>query len=151
MDIELVEQPVKAPDFDGMKYVKSNVSTLIMADESIFSPADALQLLKMQAADILNIKLMKCGGIHNALKINAIAETYGVECMLGSMIESKVSLTAATHLAASKKNITRVDLDAAILLAEDPVHGGFRIEIPKLYPGNAPGLGIASIDGLKEI
>lgn len=150
-DIELVEQPVKACDFEGMKYVTDHVSTPIMADESLFSAQDALQLLQMRAADFLNIKLMKCGGIHNALKINAIAETYGVECMLGSMIESKISLTAAAHLAAAKKNITMVDLDAAILLAEDPVEGGFRKDIPRFYLGDDAGLGITGVMNLSEI
>ncbi|MBR0597822.1 dipeptide epimerase [Sinanaerobacter chloroacetimidivorans] len=151
LDIELVEQPVNAADIGGMQFVTNQVSTPIMADESIFSPADALRILQIRAADILNIKLMKCGGIHNALKINAIAETYGVECMLGSMIESKISLTAATHLASAKKNITRVDLDAAILLSEDPVLGGLRKEIPRFYPGDASGLGIFGIRDLKDV
>lgn len=151
MNIELVEQPVKASDYDGMKYVKDNVSTPIMADESLFSPEDALKLLQMQAADLLNIKLMKCGGIHNALKINAIAESYGVECMLGSMIESKISLAAAAHLAAAKKNITRVDLDAAILIAEDPVLGGFQKNIPYFYLVDSPGLGITGVSNLQDL
>lgn len=151
LDIELVEQPVKARDFEGLKRVKDNVNTVIMADESLFSPHDALDLLQMQAADLLNIKLMKCGGIYNALKIAAIAETYGVECMLGSMVESKISLTAAAHLAAAKKIITRVDLDAAILLAEDPVMGGFEKEIPRFTLTEAPGLGITGVRGLTEI
>lgn len=151
LDIEFVEQPVKARDFAGLKKVHDNVSTRIMADESMFSPADAIELLHMEAVDLINIKLMKCAGIHNALKIAGIAETYGVECMLGCMIESKVSLTAAAHLAAAKKNITRVDLDAAILLAEDPVQGGFKKEIPHFFVTDAPGLGIAGIEGLMEL
>ena len=151
LDIELVEQPVKARDFEGMKKVKDNVNTVIMADESLFSPQDALKLLQMQAADLLNIKLMKCGGIYNALRITAIAETYGVECMLGSMLESKISLTAAAHLAAAKRIITRVDLDAAILLAEDPVSGGFHKEVPWFYLDESPGLGITDVIGMKDI
>lgn len=151
LDIEFVEQPVKARDFAGLKKVHDNVSTRIMADESMFSPADAIELLHMEAVDLINIKLMKCAGIHNALKIAGIAETYGVECMLGCMIESKVSLTAAAHLAAAKKNITRVDLDAAILLAEDPVQGGFKKEIPHFFVTDAPGLGITGIEGLMEL
>lgn len=151
LDIEFVEQPVKARDFAGLKKVHDNVSTRIMADESMFSPADAIELLHMEAVDLINIKLMKCAGIHNALKIAGIAETYGVECMLGCMIESKVSLTAAAHLAAAKKNITRVDLDAAILLAEDPVKGGFKKEVPHFFVTDAPGLGITGIEGLMEL
>lgn len=151
LDIELVEQPVKARDFAGLKKVKDNVNTIIMADESMFTEQDARELLEMQAADILNIKLMKCGGIYNALKIVEVAEQYGVECMLGSMVESKISLTAAAHLAAAKKVITRVDLDAAILLKEDPVIGGFHKDIPWFSLDESPGLGITDVIGMKEI
>lgn len=151
LDIEFVEQPVKARDFAGLKKVHDQVNTKIMADESMFSPEDAITLLHMKAVDLVNIKLMKCAGIYNALKIAGIAETYGVECMLGCMIESKVSLTAAAHLAAAKKNITRVDLDAAILLAKDPVQGGFEKNIPLFSVTDAPGLGISGIEGLMEL
>lgn len=151
MNIEFVEQPVKAGDFAGLKEVHDHVDTKIMADESMFSPSDAIALLHMEAVDLINIKLMKCAGIYNALKIAGIAETYGVECMLGCMIESKVSLTAAAHLAAAKKNITRVDLDAAILLAEDPVKGGFEKYIPHFSVTDEPGLGITGIDGLMDL
>lgn len=151
LDIEFVEQPVKARDFLGLRKVKNNVHTPIMADESMFSPQDAIDLLQMEAVDFINIKLMKCGGIYNALKIVGIAESYGVECMLGCMIESKVSLTAAAHLAAAKKNITRVDLDAAILLAEDPVVGGMNKNIPYFTLPEAAGLGILEIKGLQNI
>lgn len=150
LNIEFVEQPVKARDFDGLKKVHDHVDTLIMADESMFSPEDAINLLYMEAVDLINIKLMKCGGIYNAQKIVGIAETFGVECMLGCMIESKVSLAAAAHLAAARKNITRVDLDAAILLKEDPVTGGFEKNIPYFTVSDLPGLGITNIDGLTE-
>jgi L-alanine-DL-glutamate epimerase-like enolase superfamily enzyme len=147
MDIELVEQPVKAHDIEGLKYVTDNVETLIMADESLFLPEDGFRILERGAADILNIKLMKCGGLHNALKINAMAESCGVECMLGSMIESKIGITAAAHLACGKLNITRVDLDAVDLMSEDPIEGGVVVTgsthaIPESY-----GLGVI---GLKE-
>ena len=151
LNIELVEQPVKAADFTGMKFVRDNVLTPIMADESLFSAKDCLRLLEMQACDLINIKLMKAGGIYNALKINAIAESYGVESMLGSMLEAKISVTAAAHLAAAKKNITRLDLDAPSLLAEDPVDGGIEIDGPQIKLPDGPGLGIARLDNLKNL
>ena len=149
--IRKIEQPVKARDFEGMKKVKDNVNTIIMADESCFSPEDARRLLEMNAADVLNIKLMKCGGIYKALQIIEIAEEFGVECMLGCMVESKISLTAAAHLAAAKKTITRVDLDAAILLKEDPVVGGFNKDIPWFSLDDSPGLGITDVIGMADI
>lgn len=146
MNLELVEQPVIAHDIEGLKYVTDNVDTPIMADESLFLPEDGFKILKLRAADILNIKLMKCGGLHNALKINAMAESCGVECMLGSMIESKIGITAAAHLACGKLNITRVDLDAVDLMAEDPIDGGVQVTGSRHVIPESYGLGI---NGLK--
>ena len=151
LEMELVEQPVKAWDLEGLKFVTDNVETPIMADESMFSPYDAFKILSMRAADLINIKLMKCGGIHNALKIVAIAEACGVECMLGSMVESKVAVTAAAHLAGAKKNITRFDLDTVYLLGENPVIGGVETQGPILVLPKGPGLGIEGIKGLMDI
>jgi o-succinylbenzoate synthase len=151
LKIELIEQPVKAGDFEGLKFVRDNVRTPIMADESLFSAEDCLRLLKMQACDLINIKLMKAGGIYNALKINAIAEAQGVEVMLGSMLEGRVSVTAAAHLAAAKKNITRLDLDAPLYLAEEPVKGGIEIKGPQISFSKDSGLGIRAIENLVEI
>jgi L-alanine-DL-glutamate epimerase-like enolase superfamily enzyme len=151
LKIELIEQPVKAGDFEAMKFVRDNVQTPVMADESLFSAEDCLRLLKMQACDLINIKLMKAGGIYNALKINAIAEAYGIETMLGSMLEGRVSVTAAAHLAAAKKNITRLDLDAPLYLAEEPVKGGIEINGPQISFSKGSGLAIRAVENLVEI
>ena len=91
LQIELVEQPVKAHDLEGLKYVTENSYVPVLADESVFSPEDAVKIMQMRAADLVNIKLMKCGGLYNALKIVSAAEVYGVECMLGCMLEAKIS------------------------------------------------------------
>nr|WP_238988859.1 dipeptide epimerase [Calorimonas adulescens] len=144
-DIELIEQPVPAWDIDGLADVTRAVSVPVMADEALFSPNDALRLISMRACDILNIKLMKAGGIHNALKINYMAEAAGIECMVGSMMECKVSVTAAAHFAASTHNVTRLDLDAAYLLADDPVAGGISYDGPDISFAEGPGLGITGI------
>lgn len=69
LNIELIEQPVKYYDIEGLKYVTDNVDIPIMADESLFSPLDAVKLLNMHACDILNIKLMKSAGLYNAQKL----------------------------------------------------------------------------------
>ncbi|MBS3949656.1 MAG: dipeptide epimerase [Peptococcaceae bacterium] len=149
--IELVEQPVKAHDIDGLKYVTDRVLTPILADESVFSPEDAFRVLQIRAADIINIKLMKAGGIYNALKINAMAETCGVECMIGCMIENKIGIAAAAHLAGAKKNITRMDLDAPFLLAHEPVEGGISFDGPRIILSDAPGLGITAVNTLEAL
>ncbi|GAA0609870.1 dipeptide epimerase [Virgibacillus siamensis] len=139
--IELVEQPVKAHDFDGLKFVRERVDTPIMADESVFSPSDAFQLLKNEAVDLLNIKLMKSGGIRRARQIADMAQSAGIACMIGSMMESHVSVTAAAHLAYAHSNITRYDLDAALWLQDQSDEGGINWQGKMAKLSDKPGLG----------
>ncbi|MFD1018142.1 mandelate racemase/muconate lactonizing enzyme family protein [Thalassobacillus hwangdonensis] len=147
LDIELVEQPVLAHDLKGLKYVTENVDTPIMADESVFSIYDAREVLETASADLINIKLMKAGGIHQAMKIANLAESFGVECMVGSMIETKLGITAAAHFAASQKNVTRYDFDAPLMLADDIVSGGIIYNERKITFNSGSGLGVKEIDG----
>jgi L-Ala-D/L-Glu epimerase len=150
--LELVEQPVKAQDLEGMKYVTERVHTPIMADESVFGPTQVVELIRMRAADIINIKLMKTGGLSNAIQIADIAGMYGVECMIGCMIETSISVAAAVHLAVAKANvITKVDLDGPSLCAFNPVDGGVIFNESEISVTEAPGLGIREIRGLTPI
>ncbi|MBR5561127.1 MAG: dipeptide epimerase [Clostridia bacterium] len=151
LDIELVEQPVPGRDFEGLRYVTERSYVPVMADESVFSPEDAMKIMQMGAADLINIKLMKCGGIHNALKIASAAEVYGVECMIGCMLEAKVSVNAAVHLACAKSVITKVDLDGPVLCSEDPVEGGSVFDERIITVSDAPGLGVSAIRGLQYL
>lgn len=146
LQIELVEQPVAAHDLEGMKYVTDRSYVPVLADESLYSPTDAATILRMGAADLLNIKLMKCGGLYNALKICTMAEVYGVECMIGCMLEAKISVNAAVHLACAKKVITKVDLDGPVLCSEDPILGGAVFNEKDITVSDAPGLGILGVE-----
>ena len=151
LDIEFVEQPVAAHDFGGMKYVTERSYVPVLADESVFSPEDALTIMQMGAADLVNIKLMKCGGLYNALKIVSAAEVYGVECMIGCMLEAKISVNAAVHLACAKKIITKIDLDGPVLCSEDPVLGGAVFEEQLITVSGAPGLGIQGVEKIRYL
>lgn len=150
LNIELVEQPVKAKDIDGLQFVTNNSPVRVMADESMFSPLDAMTIMQRHAADYVNIKLMKCGGLANALRIISAAEVYGVECMIGCMLEAKVSVTAAVHLACAKGAITRVDLDGPALCSADPVSGGAEFNARRRRSGHQRYIR-AQIPGLKAI
>ncbi|MDX8345671.1 dipeptide epimerase [Rossellomorea sp. YZS02] len=145
LQIELVEQPVPAHDIRGLKRVTDEVETLIMADESVFSPHQAFEVLETRSADLINIKLMKAGGIYRAQKISDMAELFGVECMVGSMIETRLGITAAAHFAASRKNVTRFDFDAPLMLAEDIVVGGIVYNGRKISMPKSSGLGIERV------
>ncbi len=146
LEIELVEQPVHAHDLEGMQYVTQRSYVPVLADESVFSPEDAVKIMQMGAADLINIKLMKCGGLYNALKIASAAEIYGVECMIGCMLEAKISVNAAAHLACARNIITRVDLDGPALCREDPVLGGAVFDEKYITVSDQPGLGIRGVE-----
>ena len=150
--LELVEQPVKARDLDGLRYVTQRVHTPIMADESVFGPTEVIDLIRLRAADIINIKLMKTGGLSNAIKIADICALHQVECMIGCMLETSISVAAAVHLAVAKADvITKVDLDGPSLCRFDPVEGGVLFNESEISISDAPGLGIRSIRGLEPI
>ncbi len=143
---ELIEQPVKANDFRGMKYIRDRSIIPILADESIFSPKQAIEILELEVCDYINIKLAKCGGISNGLKIADIAELYGVKCMIGCMLEGAISVGASVHLASARENtITMLDLDGVNLLAKNPILGGVEFNESKIRLNSSYGLGIFEI------
>ena len=150
--LELLEQPVKAADIAGLKYVTDRVNTPVMADESVFNPSQVIDLIQQRAADIVNIKLMKTGGLSNAIRIADIAGIHGVPCMIGCMIESSISVAAAVHLAVAKSDvITKVDLDGPSLGQFNPVTGGVTFNESEISISSAPGLGITEVRGLEML
>ncbi|MCI2047237.1 MAG: dipeptide epimerase [Faecalibacterium sp.] len=151
LDIEFCEQPVPAWDIDGLQYVTEHAPVPVLADESVFSDKDALTILQRHAADFVNIKLMKCGGIYNALHIASAAESYGVECMIGCMLEAKISVNAAVELACAKQVITKVDLDGPVLCREDPILGGAVFAEKTITVSPEAGMGIRGIEDGKIV
>ncbi len=152
VEIEFIEQPVRGNDVEGMKYVTERVTTAVMADESSFGPREVIDLIQMRGADIINIKLMKTGGISNAIKIADIAALYDVDCMMGCMLETAIGVSAAAHVAVAKaSSITRVDLDAPSLATINPVVGGVFFDGSEISISDAPGLGIETISELSML
>ncbi len=152
VELELIEQPVKADDLAGMCYINQRVLMPVMADESAFGPKDVIELIRSGAADIINIKLMKTGGLSKAINIADICQIYNVDCMIGCMLEGSIAVAAAAHLAVAKSNvITKIDLDGPALGVFDPVIGGVDFNLSNIRLSNAPGLGIEKITGLIEL
>ena len=127
-NLQYSEQPLAVWDFDNLARLRDKVELPICVDESVFDHRDAFKLVKQGAADFLNIKLGKSGGIHTALKINAIAEATAVKCMIGCFAESRLALSAAAHLAIAKPNIFFLDLDSAYDFVKDPLIGGMQYD-----------------------
>ncbi|MEG2353754.1 MAG: dipeptide epimerase [Clostridium sp.] len=151
LDMDFIEQPVKAWDIEGLRYVTHNVSTEILADESVLGPPSAFKVIKDNVADLISIKLMKTGGLHNAIKIYDMADTTDIRTMMGCMYESKIGITAAASLAVAKMNMIKSDLDTMFTYESDHIIGGVKISGDTITLPEKPGLGIEEIIGFKEI
>ena len=144
-NIECIEQPFSSTDIKSMKFLKDKNIVPVLADESLFNSADARQLLASNSIDMSNIKLMKCGGIYEAINIAKVAKEYKTECMIGSMLEGPISLLAAAHFGLSQDNVTMADLDSPLYLKEHPLLKPFNLEKDKINLDNELGLGIDNI------
>ncbi|MFZ2906002.1 MAG: dipeptide epimerase [Cyclobacteriaceae bacterium] len=143
LDIELIEQPLPAKAVNEMKGLPEEIKNKIAADESLISPKDAVELVKSpRAAGIFNIKLMKCGGVSQGLKIADIALHEGVDLFWGCNDESAVSITAALHAAFACSNTKYIDLDGSLDLGRDVVKGGFILKDGYMSCSDKPGLGL---------
>ena len=142
LPVELVEQPVAAGDVEGLARVTAAVSLPIMADEAVWSAADAHRLIEARACDLLNIKLAKTGGLRGAIEVAEAARRAGIDCMLGAMMEPRISITAAAHLALAHPAITMIDLDPPAWFASALPRGGIVQEHGVLRLVGGPGLGL---------
>jgi L-Ala-D/L-Glu epimerase len=144
-DILFVEQPVKASDLIGLRSVKQSSPIPVMADESAYGPADVFRLAQAEACDSINIKLMKAGGLGAMLRMADTAAAANMPCMIGCMLESRLALTAAAHVAGSRDNVLWTDLDGHSSHTVDPVVGGMSFGRGRVVLPETPGLG-AEID-----
>jgi L-alanine-DL-glutamate epimerase-like enolase superfamily enzyme len=133
--VEFVEQPVAAHDLDGLRLVRENSALPIIADESCVTLEDIPRVVG--CADGINIKLMKCGGIRNALAMIHAARAHHLKVMLGCMIESSLAITAAAQISPL---VDYADLDGGLLITNDP-YDGVRVERGKLMLPERAGLG----------
>jgi L-alanine-DL-glutamate epimerase-like enolase superfamily enzyme len=135
-DLEFVEQPVAAHDIDGLRFVRERSPTPIIADESCVRATDVPRLVG--AVDGINIKLAKCGGISEALRMIHTARSHGLSVMLGCMVETSLGIAAAAQLAPL---VDYADLDGAALLADDPFTG-ISVARGRVHLSAEPGLGV---------
>ena len=139
---EYVEQPVAWWDLEGLAEVRRQTGAEIMVDEGVHGPREMARVVALRAADLVNIKLMKCGGLLPALALNAIAETAGIAAQVGTMVESSIASAAGLHLALALDNVRTVEMGGPLMLSSDigdaaSWYAGDRITVP-----DHPGLGI---------
>lgn len=138
--VDWYEQPVLASDLQSLSEIRQVAHTKIMVDEGIQTLPDLLRVIKLRAADLINIKLMKTGGIYPALAIAHLAETAGLPCQVGSMVESAVGTMAGAHLSIARRIIQSNELVGPLMFTQDVAtvtYEGDTLVIPE-----KPGLGI---------
>jgi L-alanine-DL-glutamate epimerase-like enolase superfamily enzyme len=136
-DIEFVEQPIAPGDNEGLRFVKERVSVPTMADESLVHAEDIPRLAG--CVDAVNVKLMKCRGLRQAVKMIHMAHGLGMKVMLGCFSETSVGITAAAHLSPM---VEYADLDGNRLITNDPFRGVTVVDGRLTLP-DGPGLGVS--------
>lgn len=134
--VELLEQPLPKNDLDGYRRLVDLSQLPIIADESSVTVADVVKL--RDCVHGVNIKLNKCGGLRNALKMIHVARAQGMQVMIGCFIESSIGISAAVHLSSLADY---VDLDGHLLIINDPFHG-LTLRNGRVLPSERPGLGV---------
>jgi L-alanine-DL-glutamate epimerase-like enolase superfamily enzyme len=135
----LLEQPVVREDLDSMAAIRRETGIPVAADESVRSLADAQAVVAQGAADYINIKIMKTGVIE-AVEIASFTKASGLKLMIGGMLETRIAMGCSFSLVLGLGGFDVLDLDTPLLLAGDPVTGGYRYEDSRLQPWSGPGL-----------
>jgi L-alanine-DL-glutamate epimerase-like enolase superfamily enzyme len=135
--IEFFEQPLPRADLEGYRKLRAATDATIFVDEGVASREDILRWVGL--ADGINVKMMKCGGIPEALDMIAVARAAGLKVMMGCMVESSLGISAAAHLAPL---VDCCDLDGNLLITDDPFDGVKAVGGVLVLP-DLPGLGVS--------
>jgi len=143
-EVILFEQPVNRYDVDGMARITKLLNIPIAADESVFSLADLQKIIKAGAADVVNLKIMKTG-ILQALEIATTAKAFGLDLMIGGMVETRLAMGCSVSIAMGYCPIKYIDLDTPLLMKSDPMLGGYSYCGSEIRSWDTPGLGMVPL------
>jgi L-alanine-DL-glutamate epimerase-like enolase superfamily enzyme len=144
--LTVFEQPTPKGQPGLLGQVTRSTQVPIMADESLMGLLDVFKLARDDLVDMVNVKLMKVGGISEALQVNAVARSAGLEVMVGCMDEAEVAIAAGLHYALARPNVVYADLDGHLALIDDPSRGSVTLKDGVLRASELPGLGSVVAD-----
>lgn len=145
VELEFVEQPVARRDLEGMAYVRRHQPYKILADESVFDLEDLVDVIRAGAADAVNVKLAKCGGLTPAIELLEVAKGHGLDRLVGCMMESHLGIGAAAAVVTALGIPGEQDLDAGWWARTSPYAGGITYDGPRILFSDEPGLGIEGV------
>lgn len=140
-DLELISQPVARTDWEGMAFLRGELETPLLADEGVHSPHDVMTCVHHQAADMVNIKVLKSGGALQSMAMAAICEANHLPVVIGSMIECGIGTLMGAHVAMALPGVFSTELCGSFLMADDLLIAPLRIEDGQLWLSETPGLG----------
>lgn len=148
--IDWVEQPIHADDIGGFRLLRQDTSARLMADESVVNASDLAQFVRDRSVDMVNLKLMKSGGITPCHRLATQAELGGLKVQIGSMLETSIASAAGFHLALSHPNIVSTELSGPLKFTKEP--GNLQYVLPEVQITEGPGLGVEiDLDLLTEL
>ncbi|MCL6014164.1 MAG: dipeptide epimerase [Candidatus Thermoplasmatota archaeon] len=143
-NIEFMEQPIASTDISGLRFIRDHSEIPVYADETIFTPQDVSEVMRREAVDGINIKLMKSGGISDAMQMANTAKSFGVPVMIGCMVETRIANTSGLIVALSNSAVKYADLDGYNNIKEDPVTEGILMSKGEVrLSSDLPGTGIS--------
>ena len=149
-NMDWIEQPVLADDIQGLAKIRNQITIPVMIDEGLHGQKELYEAIKLNAVDMINIKLMKCGGIYPALKLIHQAKMANIQCQIGSMVESCIASSAGAHLSLAQKNVISNEMVGPLMFTKDL--GKMDYQGNKLYLSQKPGLGVdIDEDIIKEL
>ena len=142
VNVEIFEQPMDTQQEHNFAELTNSIEMPVMADESLKTLKDSFRLAKNNRVNMINVKLMKVGGIQEGLHINSVGQSAGYEVMVGCLDECQLGISAGLHFSLSRRNIEFADLDSHLDFTHDPYPGLFQLKKGVIYPNDLPGLGI---------
>jgi o-succinylbenzoate synthase len=146
--LEWIEQPLPAWDLEGMAELARRLKTPVAADESVYTIHDAQRCIAMRAADVINIKLPKCGGIFRCRQIVGLCHELDTPCFLGGCLETTPGMAAAMHFyAATPGVVSAAEILGHSFYEDDVVHRSIDVVDGAVELPRSPGLGVSIDEG----